>query len=128
MRISEVSEQSGLSLDTLRYYERIGLLPPVNRNESGIRDYSELDVRRVEFIKCMRTAGLPIEVLIEYYKLVQQGDQTVEARKQILLDQREQLVERLEEIQKTLDIVDHKIEVYEDIILKKENEITQVEE
>ena len=91
MRISEVSQQSGLSLDTLRYYERIGLLPPVNRNKSGIRDYSELDVRRVEFVKCMRSAGLPIEVLIEYYNLVQQGDETVEARKQILLDQRDQL-------------------------------------
>ena len=73
-------------------------------------------------------SGLPLEVLIEYYQLVQQGDETVEARKQILLDQREQLVVRLEEIQKTLDIVDHKIEVYADIILKKENEIAQVED
>ena len=79
MRISEVSAQSGISSDTLRYYERIGLLPPINRKESGIRDYSELDLRRVEFIKCMRSAGLPIEVLIEYYGLVQQGDQTMEA-------------------------------------------------
>ena len=73
-------------------------------------------------------SGLPLEVLIEYYQLVQQGDETVEARKQILLDQREQLIVRLEEIQKTLDIVDHKIEVYADIILKKENEIAQVED
>jgi DNA-binding transcriptional MerR regulator len=53
MRIAEVSELYGLSLDTLRYYERVGLIPPVNRNESGIRDYNELDLRRVEFIKCM---------------------------------------------------------------------------
>ena len=71
MRISEVSKQCDISADTLRYYERIGLLPPVNRSVSGIRDYSDLDVRRVEFIKCMRTAGLPIEVLIKYYGLVQ---------------------------------------------------------
>ena len=128
MRISEVSQQSGLSLDTLRYYERIGLLPPVSRSESGIRDYTELDVRRVEFVKCMRTAGLPLEVLIEYYRLVQQGDETVEARKQILLDQREQLEVKLEEIQKTLEILNHKIEVYDDILLRKENELTQVED
>ena len=74
MKIAEVSERYGISSDTLRYYERIGLIPPVNRTESGIRDYSELDVRRVEFIKCMRSAGLPIEVLIEYVGLVQQGD------------------------------------------------------
>ena len=66
MKISEVSEQCGISSDTLRYYERIGLLPPVNRNKSGIRDYSEIDVRRVEFVKCMRRAGLSIDALIEY--------------------------------------------------------------
>ena len=64
MKIAEVSERYGLSSDTLRYYERIGLLPPVNRAESGIRDYTGLDARRVEFVKCMRSAGLPIEVLI----------------------------------------------------------------
>jgi DNA-binding transcriptional MerR regulator len=81
MRISEISDQCGLSPDTLRYYERIGLLPPISRNNGGIRDYGELDVRRVEFIKCMRSVGLPLEVLIEYFNLVQQGDQTIHARK-----------------------------------------------
>ena len=123
MKISEVSEQCGISIDTLRYYERIGLIPPVNRNESGIRDYSELDVRRVEFIKCMRRAGLPIEVLTEYYGLVQQGDQTMEARKAILINQREQLVAKMAELQKTIDLVDHKLEVYEYMLLEKEKEI-----
>ena len=128
MRISEVSQQCDISLDTLRYYERIGLLPPVNRTASGIRDYSELDVRRVEFIKCMRGAGLPLETLIEYYGLVQQGDQTIEARKEILKKQRDKLVAKMEEIQKTLDLVDHKLEVYENTVLKKEQEITQAED
>jgi len=127
MRISEISEQSGISSDTLRYYERIGLLPPVNRNDSGIRDYSELDVRRVEFIKCMRSAGLPIETLIEYYGLVQQGDQTMEARKAILIDQREQLLVKLDEIQKTLDLLDYKISVYENALLEREQELIEME-
>jgi len=125
MKISEVSEKCCISIDTLRYYERIGLIPPVNRNESGIRDYGELDVRRVEFIKCMRGAGLPIETLIEYYGLVQQGDQTIEARKAILKKQREQLVVKMAEIQKTLDMVNHKLKVYEDTVVKKEKEIIQ---
>ena len=128
MKIAEVSERYGVSSDTLRYYERIGLILPVNRNESGIRDYREIDVRRVEFIKCMRSAGLPIEVLIEYVGLVQQGDQTIEARKEILVEQRELLVVRMKEMQKTLDILDHKIEVYENAVLKKEKEIIQTEE
>jgi len=127
MKISEVSEQCGISIDTLRYYERIGLIPPVNRNQSGIRDYNELDLRRVEFIKCMRNAGLPIETLIEYYGLVQQGDQTIEARKEILREQRAQLVAKMEEIQQTLDLVDHKIEVYENALLNKEKELIEIE-
>ncbi|MHB8807203.1 MAG: MerR family transcriptional regulator [Anaerolineaceae bacterium] len=125
MKIMEVSERYEISADTLRYYERIGLIPPVNRNKSGIRDYNEIDVRRVEFIKCMRSAGLPIETLIEYMELVQQGDQTIEARKIILKEQRERLVARMEEMQKTLDILDHKIEVYENAVLKKEKELQQ---
>ena len=128
MKIAEVSEHYDISSDTLRYYERIGLIPPVTRSESGIRDYGELDIRRVEFIKCMRSAGLPIEVLIEYVALVQQGDQTIEARKEILKEQRELLTARMKEMKKTLDILDHKIEVYENAVLKKEKEIVQTED
>lgn len=127
MKIAEVSEQYGLSNDTLRYYERVGLIQPVNRNGSGIRDYTELDLRRVEFIKCMRSAGLPVEVLIEYMALVEQGDRTIKARKEILMEQRTLLLARMQEMQKTLDLLDHKIEGYENTILKKEKRITQSE-
>lgn len=126
MKITEVSEQYGISADTLRYYERVGLIPPVHRNEGGIRDYNELDLRRVDFIKCMRSAGLPIEVLIEYVGLVQQGDKTIEARKEILKEQRELLVARMKEMQKTLDVLNRKIEVYENAVLKKEKEIVEM--
>ncbi len=119
MKIAEVSERFGISLDTLRYYERIGLIPPVHRNDGGIRDYNDLDLRRVEFIKCMRSAGLSIEVLIEYVDLVQQGDDTIETRKGILKEQRELLLTRMKELQKTLDVLDHKIDVYENAVLKK---------
>src|SRR6188474_325713 len=128
MKIAEVSEQYGISSDTLRYYERAGLIPPVNRNESGIRDYNELDLRRVDFIKCMRSAGLPVEVLIEYIGLVQQGDKTMEARKEILIEQRDLLAARMADMQKTLDLLNHKVEVYEKAILKKEQEMLQIEE
>ena len=127
MKIAEVSEQCDMSPDTLRYYERVGLIPPVNRTESGIRDYDEIDLKRVEFIKCMRSAGLPIDILIEYYGLVQQGDDTIKARKEILQNQREQLVAKMNEIQKTLDLVDHKLEVYENALLKNEQAIVQTE-
>jgi DNA-binding transcriptional MerR regulator len=128
MKIAEVSERYGLSVDTLRYYERVGLIPPVHRNDGGIRDYNELDLRRVDFIKCMRSAGLPVEVLIEYIALVQRGDRTIEARREILIEQRELLVARMKEMQKTLDILDHKIEVYEKAVFKNEKEMIRVEE
>ena len=93
---------------------------------SGIT--TRLDIRRVEFIKCMRSAGLPIEVLIEYVGLVQQGDKTIEARKEILKEQRDLLAARMAEMQKTLDILDHKIEVYENAVLKKEQGMLQIED
>ena len=128
MKISEVSNQCGVSPHTLRYYEQIGLLSPISRNNGGIRDYSELDVQRVEFIKCMRSAGLTIQVLLEYFKLLQQGDQTMEARKQILVEQRDRLLDKMAEMQQTLDLLNYKIEVYEDAILNSEKAFAEVEE
>ena len=128
MRISEVSEQYDITQDTLRYYERIGLLPSVHRTESGIRDYDELDLRRVSFIKCMRSAGLPIEVLIKYFELVQQGDITIEARKEILVEQREQVLGSMKEMQATLDLLNYKINVYEKALLKTEQALLPIED
>ena len=118
MTIAEVAKKYDISADTLRYYERIGLLPAVRRNKSGIRDYSETDCSWVEFIKCMRGAGLPIEVLIEYISLYQMGDSTVEARKELLIEERNNLVERIEEMQKTLERLNYKIEKYDEVIVK----------
>ena len=126
MRISEASEESGISTDTLRYYERIGLIPPINRSDSGIRDYSELDIQRVEFIRCMRSAGLTIDVLLEYFKLMEQGDQTIAARKQLLIEQRNQLLGKMAEMQETLELLGYKIEVYDNLLLKKEKELMEI--
>jgi len=125
MKIGEVSRKHGISTDTLRYYEKVGLIPFVNRNESGIRDYTEADIKRIEFIKCMRNAGLPIEALTKYMNLVIQGDKTIEARKEILQDQRDLLAAHIQDMQKTLDLLDYKISVYEEALLKKEQEMVQ---
>jgi len=120
MTIAEVSKKFDLSQDTLRYYERIGLIHHVNRNKSGIRDYTEEDCKWVEFIKCMRSAGLSIEVLIEYVSLFQQGDETIETRKELLIQQRKQLISRVEDMKKTLERLDYKIERYEHLVVEKE--------
>ncbi len=120
MTIAEVSQKYQLTADTLRYYERIKLIPPVNRNSSGIRDYTEEDCNWVNFIKCMRGAGLSIEVLAEYVSLFQQGNQSIPARKALLLEQRRQLADRITEMQETLKRLDYKIEGYEERLLVKE--------
>ena len=84
MTIAEVSQKFDISADTLRYYERIGLIPPVPRNKSGIRDYDEESCGWIEMMKCMRKAGVQIEALIEYVTLFRQGDDTADARKAII--------------------------------------------
>lgn len=112
MKINEVSKLYDISADTLRYYERIGLVPPVTRNESGIRDYSETDCNWVQFAKCMRAAGISVESLIEYVALFTQGDATRAARKEILIEERAKLLERMQQMQATLDKLNNKIDNY----------------
>ena len=121
MTIAEVSKKYELSADTLRYYERIGLVPPVPRNKSGIRDYDTESCQWVELMKCMRSAGVQIEALIEYVALFQQGDETIGARKALLIEQRDQLVERMAEMQRSLDRMNDKIERYDQGLMTKEH-------
>lgn len=127
MTIAEVSKKLDISADTLRYYERIGLIPGINRSQSGIRDYTDEDCRWIEFIKCMRSAGLPIEVLIEYVALFHQGDATIKARKDLLIEQRNQLSARMTEMQKTMERLNHKIERYEHAIVPAEHELKRTD-
>ena len=112
MTIKEASQVTGVSADTLRYYERIGLIPAVPRNESGIRNYDETSIGWINFIKCMRGAGLPIEALIEYVALCKEGDKTEASRKAILIEQRDILKQRIESLQKTLVMLNYKIDSY----------------
>lgn len=122
MNIKEVSERYEISADTLRYYERIGLIPPVARNEHGYRDYTEYDCKWIFFAKVMRNAGVSIESMIEYVSLFLEGNNTQDARKQILLNQQEELESKILSMQETLRYLKHKIDVYEDHILKYEKE------
>jgi DNA-binding transcriptional MerR regulator len=124
MQIAETSEKYKISQDTLRYYERIGLIPRVNRNRGGIRDYTEEDERWVEFITCMRSAGLSIEVLIEYVALFQQGDKTNAVRKALLVEQRDLLAARIAELTVTLERLNMKIDRYDQVLLQKERSMS----
>ena len=123
MTIAEVSQKYGLSPDTLRYYERIGLIPPVPRTKGGIRDYDEVSCGWVELMKCMRAAGVQIEALTEYAALCQQGDSTIPARKALLIEQLDQLAARMQDIQCSLDRLSQKIEHYDQYVAKREKQL-----
>ena len=110
MTIAQVSRQYGLSADTLRYYEKIGLLPPVPRTKEGIRDYDECSCRWIELIRDLRSAGVGIEALLEYTALLRQGDKTALERKALLVKQRELMAQDICHRQEMLCRLDQKIE------------------
>lgn len=113
MTIKEVSEKYGLSQDTLRYYEKIGVIPPVTRTSGGIRNYTEEDIGWVENAVCMRSAGLPVEVIAEYCRLFSMGGSTIGARLELLTEQRKKLIEQKEQLEAEISRLDYKIGRYE---------------
>lgn len=115
MNIAEVGKKYDISADTLRYYERIGLIQ-VHRRESGIRNYSDTDCARIEFIKCMRNAGLSIEFLQEYMRLFEAGDTTISERLNLLIQQREILAQKRKEMEETWIRLNQKIEQYDRVL------------
>ncbi len=125
MTISEVSKKYNISPDTLRYYEKIGLISNVPRNSNSIRNYNEQTCKKIEFVKCMRTAGVEIEILIEYMALLEKGKKTVEKRKQLLEMQKNKLIEKQNNINQTLERLDYKVKLYNEIIDGKRKDFTE---
>lgn len=116
MTIKEVCEKFDLTPDTLRYYENVGVIPKVNRTKGGIRDYSEQDIKWVENAFCMRSAGVPVEMLIEYVRLFQEGDETIKARRDLLMEVRVKVQKQLDKYQTTMDRLNYKISRYEEAV------------
>ena len=114
--IKEVSEKYSVTQDTLRYYERAGMIPPVTRTAGGIRDYQDGDLAWVELALCMRSAGLSVEAISEYVRLSRLGNGTVKDRLALLQSQREILLEQQRQIAGTLGRLDYKISRYEDAL------------
>ena len=114
--IKEVSEKYSVTQDTLRYYERAGMIPPVTRTAGGIRDYQDGDLAWVELALCMRSAGLSVEAISEYVRLSRLGDGTIKDRLALLQGQREILLEQQRQTAGTLDRLNYKISRYEDAL------------
>ena len=113
MTIKEVCEKYDITADTLRYYERVGVIPAVTRTSGGIRDYQAEDIAWVENAICFRDAGMPVEMLIEYVKLYQEGDGTIDARTALLREAREVMLEAKKKYDIALAKLDYKIGRYE---------------
>ncbi len=116
MTIKEVSKKYHISQDTLRYYERMQMIPRVHRTSGGIRDYQAEDLRWVELALCMRSAGLPVEVMIEYLRLFQEGDATIPARLELLNEQMDALRAQKAQLEATMERLSYKIEHYEEAL------------
>ena len=110
--IQQVSQQTGLSIHTLRYYERIGVLIPVNRLENGHRRYDDADLSRIDFVKKLRATGMTISDIRCYMELYQQGDETAPERYALLETHRKVVQEQLETLQETLELIDMKLAMY----------------
>ena len=114
MNIKSASDLLGISADTIRYYERVGLVPPITRTATGIRDFQDQDREALEFIKCFRSASVSIDSLVDYMSLYQKGDETREERLGILEEEKKKLEERLSQLQTALNRLNHKIKLYKE--------------
>ena len=118
MQISEVAKKFGMTPDTLRYYEKEELIGPIVKGKNGIRNYTEKDMQRIQFVKCMRVAGLEISFLKRYIKLLDEGENTIKERREILVEQRRILKEKLDAMQEAYDKLNMKIDLYDKFSLR----------
>lgn len=109
---AEMAERTGVSIDTLRYYEREGLLNGVARAASGHRRYDEEDVLWVQVLRCLRDTGMSIDQLRRYCDLGERGDQTADERRAILLDHRAEVERQIEQRREALALIDEKLRHY----------------
>ncbi|MGX7125774.1 MerR family transcriptional regulator [Enterococcus viikkiensis] len=116
MNISEVAEKFDMTPATIRYYEKQGLIPPITRNSSGVRDFQDEDLNWVEFIKCMRDSGLSINSLTRYSELYQIGEDTLIERKKILIEEYQKLLEKQRLIDGTVARLEQKLDNYDRMI------------
>lgn len=114
--IGEVSKLTGLSVPTLRYYDKEGLIPNINRNENGLRDFTEQDLGTIHIVTCIKGAGASIREIKEYMDLCQLGDSTLELRKQFFIEKKRDVEEQMKELNEIMNTVEMKIKYYEDAI------------
>lgn len=116
MTIKEVCKKYNVTADTLRYYERVGVIPEVHRTAGGIRDYSEEDIKWVETAICFRSARMPIDLLIEYVRLYRIGDDTLHDRLELLIEAKKRILDERKKYDDALAKLDYKISKYDEAV------------
>ncbi|MFD1318218.1 MerR family transcriptional regulator [Loigolactobacillus zhaoyuanensis] len=118
MNSKKVSELLDVSIDTLRYYERVGVIPPVSRDKNGYRNYQDNDLNWIFLAKSLRNAGMSVESMIEFATLAQSKDDVTAAQKEVLHEQLEQLDAKFAELEKTRNLLKYKITTYDEHLAK----------
>lgn len=121
MKISDVSKKFNISIQTLRYYEREGLIPAIHRDSNGVRDYQKDELYWIHYVQALRNSGVTVASIKKYVGLVQKGSETREQRKQILLEQRQALLKKRAQIDDALKHMDIKLESYDTYVIELEN-------
>lgn len=120
--IAEVAEKTNLTPHTLRYYEKEGLLPFVDRSDTGNRDFKQKDLEWLELICCLKNTGMSIKQIKEVISLYLKGDNTLEIRREIFIRHRQEVLDQIEELHKNLDMINCKINYYDSICNKNNKE------
>ncbi|PLR80724.1 MerR family transcriptional regulator [Bacillus sp. V33-4] len=110
--IGQVAEETGLSIHTLRFYEKEGILPPVKRNESSRRVYDSADIEWLKFACCLRDTGMTIAEMKRFAQLTIQGDETIKERIKLLLEQKERINSQIDQLTNYQSMIDYKIKFY----------------
>ena len=123
MTIKEVAEKTGVSADTLRYYERIGLLPAVPRKPNGIRDYDEFFIDWIAFIQDLKSVGMSLEAILDYISLAKLGEVSRKERKQLLVEVQHILLDKIKVLHTMVEKNNYHLEHYDDVLLPKTNKL-----
>lgn len=121
--MKEVSDKLKLPASTIRYYDKLGMLPGMHRTESGYRSFSDGDIGMLNMIECLKRTNMPIRDIQQFIAWVQQGDSTLQQRYDMFVERRQIVQEQIEQLQKTLEFIEYKCRFYSDALEAKAESI-----
>ena len=116
--IGDISEMFSITADTLRYYEKTGVIPPIKRDENGRRVFSEDDIKWLGFVNCLKLTEMPLDNIRKYLELLKSGDKTAKMRREIIAKQKLVLGKRINELNTAMNHLDNKLKFYDDLLEK----------